>query len=178
MKLKVGDKVRVKESLKNNMRYGTNTFVSDMSKYKGQVVTITKCMSFGEYRIEEDDERWNWTKEMFEPVPSFGKHLLRDGVIVKRRDGSYAIVMGDNIYSKKGNMNLCSYNETLEDSCFPKIADLDIMAIYRPVGYGSITEILDGKCLELIAERPEVKEMTLEEICKELGYDVKIVKEE
>jgi hypothetical protein len=114
---------------------------------------------------------------MLEPVPSFGKHLLRDGVIVKRRNDTYAIVIGDNTYSGKGFICLDEYYDDLSNRFDP--SNFDIMAIYTPDGHCSIYDLLKGEYLELIAERPEeVKEMTLEEICKELGYNVKIVKEE
>lgn len=176
--LKVGDKVRVKENLIIGERYGNRTIVSDMADLRGKIVTISKAIGHNLYNIAEDTSplSYDWTEEMFEPV-SFGKHLLRDGVIVRRRDDTYAIVIGDYFHSKTGYSCLSSYDDSLY--CKECIHDeLDIMAIYKPIGRGSIDSILDGKYLMLISERPaEVKEMTLEEICKELGYNVKIVKE-
>lgn len=106
----------------------------------------------------------------------FDKHLLRDGVIVKRKGGSYAIVSGDHTYSKTEFYCLNNYFENLKSK---HVSELDIVAIYEPTGTGTINNILDGQYLRLIAERPEeVREMTLDEICKELGYNVKIVKED
>lgn len=114
-----------------------------------------------------------------EILSPFGKHLLRDGVIVRRRDDTYAIVIGNNTHSIKGFIRLFDYNDDLTMRLDQP--DYDIMAIYTPGGFGSIKDLFKGEYLELIAERPEVKEevkeMTLEEICKELGYNVKIVKE-
>ena len=123
------------------------------------------------WRINPDAE-----VEILESV--FGKHLLRDGVIVKRRNNTYAIVIGDYLYSKMGHILLSDYETNL--TCPPSpTKDLDIMVIYKATGYGNIFDILDGNSLEVIAERPEeVKEMTLDQICKELGYNVKIVKED
>lgn len=114
--------------------------------------------------------------EVLEPV--FGKHLLCDGVIVKRRDDTYAIVIGDYLYSKGGHILLSDYNDDLINQ--NSISDVfDIMAICKPIGKGSIIDIFNGILLDLVAERPEeVKEMTLDQICKELGYNVKIVKED
>lgn len=113
--------------------------------------------------------------DVLEPV--FGKHLLRDGVVVKRRNDTYAIVIGDYLYSKMGHTLLSDYDDDLINQ-IAYTKDLDIMAICKPIGKGSIIDIFNGILLGLIAERPEeVKEMTLAEVCKELGYNVKIVKE-
>ena len=52
-------------------------------------------------------------------------------------------------------------------SCFDDDENNDIMKVERPVMYHTVFE------------RDEtVKEMTLDEICKALGYEVKIIKEE
>lgn len=179
-KFKPGDKVKVREDLEVGRIYGNYEFVGQMEKVRGKTVTIETVTLRGNYQLEEDCEGYIWTKEMFEPVPAFGKHLLRDGVIVKRRDNTYAIVIGNNTHSIKGFIRLFEYNNDLTMKLYQP--DYDIMAIYTPEGFGSIKDLFKGEYLELIAERPEVKEevkeMTLEEICKELGYNVKIVKEE
>ncbi len=174
-KLKPGDKVKVREDLKTDRVYGNYNFTTDMKNFNGKVVTISEVTDFGNYKIAEDTEGYIWTEQMFEPVPSFGKHLLRDGVIVKRKNDTYAIVIGNSMHSKKGFINLSDYDDDLKNKIDP--SEFDIMAIYTPDGSGSIRDIINGEYLELIAERPEVKEMTLEQICKELGYNVKIVKE-
>lgn len=55
--------------------------------------------------------------------------------------------------------------------------DLDIVQIYRP-RYDSNVMSTDLYDYELVWERKEVKEMTMEEICEALGYEVKIKKED
>lgn len=133
------------------------------------------------YNVElNDGSVWKINPDAkIEILSPFGKHLLRDGVIVKRRDDTYAIVIGDNTYSGNGFICLEKYDDDLTMRLYQP--DYDIMAIYTPEGFGSIKDLFKGEYLELIAERPEVKEevkeMTLEEICKELGYNVRIVKE-
>lgn len=68
MKYKVGDKVRVRSDLEESETYGDQTFVKQMEKYKGKLVTISEEHP-GFYYIKEDkDENWCWTDEMFEPV--------------------------------------------------------------------------------------------------------------
>lgn len=35
-----------------------------MTSFRGRVVTISECYDYG-YRIIEDNEKWNWTDQMF-----------------------------------------------------------------------------------------------------------------
>lgn len=66
MKYKVGDKVRIRKDLMIFERYGKQTFVEQMEKYKGMPATISEVFSDA-YHIKEDKgENWNWTDEMFE----------------------------------------------------------------------------------------------------------------
>ena len=67
MKYKVGDKVKVREDLKIGKTYNGQTFVPQMKKYKGQIVTI-KIVDNGGHYIEEDGQDWYWTDEMLEDV--------------------------------------------------------------------------------------------------------------
>ena len=65
MKYKVGDKVRVRRDLKNDVSYGSRYTVEEMTDYKGNVVTISEVRP-NCYWIEGDEEGWDWTDEMFE----------------------------------------------------------------------------------------------------------------
>ena len=67
MKYKDGDKVRVRSDLYDDRVYGGYDFSEEMESYKGKIVTI---ISNGRdyYEIEEDDTKYAWTDEMFEPV--------------------------------------------------------------------------------------------------------------
>lgn len=82
MKYKLGDRVKVhsKEWFDNNCdrndffntygstsRKGSNSFVPDMQKLCGKIVTIKNVRSFAKsYSIREDSGRWNWEDWMFE----------------------------------------------------------------------------------------------------------------
>ena len=68
MKYKVGDKVRVRSDLEESETYGDQTFVKQMEKYKGKLVTISEEHPRFYYIKEDKDENWCWTDEMFEPV--------------------------------------------------------------------------------------------------------------
>lgn len=65
MKYKVGDKVKVRSDLKNDVSYGSQCTVEEMMDHKGSVVTISE-VGQTYYQIEGDEEGWSWTDEMFE----------------------------------------------------------------------------------------------------------------
>lgn len=65
MKYNVGDNVRVRRDLKNDVGYGSRHTVKEMMDYKGNVVTISEVRT-NCYWIEEDKKAWDWTDEMFE----------------------------------------------------------------------------------------------------------------
>ena len=67
MKYKVGDKVKVREDLEVDKRYGTEEFIEEMEEYKGKIVTID-TVNEDDYYIEEDKQSWSWTEEMLEDV--------------------------------------------------------------------------------------------------------------
>ena len=82
-KLELGQKVTIKSldwynANKNGytgiVTLSTESFVSDMSEYCGKTATIVDVFKDldGEsdaimYRIDLDNQGWNWTDEMFEP---------------------------------------------------------------------------------------------------------------
>ena len=77
-KYKVGDKVRVRSDLRIGERYHDMTFLNDMAKFMGQVVTINK-VKYSWYGIDGYHDTF-WTDEMFEglaeekpdkPTPKF-----------------------------------------------------------------------------------------------------------
>lgn len=67
MKYKVGDKVKVREDLKDGKDYGNVWIAKEMTNYRGKVVTI-KDIKRDCYTIEEDLKNYFWTDEMLEDV--------------------------------------------------------------------------------------------------------------
>lgn len=65
MKYKVGDRVRVRNDLKDGEIYGCYDFSEGMEKHKGKNVTISFAED-GCYDIEEDGGKYTWTDKMFE----------------------------------------------------------------------------------------------------------------
>lgn len=75
-KLKVGDRVLVKsrewydaesKDKRGYVHFPEESFVTDMVKYLGTIVTISYISDDGSYRIEEDEGDWGWIDDMFDP---------------------------------------------------------------------------------------------------------------
>ena len=71
MRFKIGDKVRVREDLEVDKRYGREFFVGGMERYRGEVMEIDDTWNSAGYNLKEDDENWLFTDEMFEPVEKY-----------------------------------------------------------------------------------------------------------
>lgn len=83
MKYKVGDKVKVRNDLVVNETYGDGCrFRSDMARYKGQIVTISKVEDCF-YNIKEDRYYWSWVDEMFVDVVENKKYKIGDKVKIR-----------------------------------------------------------------------------------------------
>ena len=68
MKLKVGDKVRVRKDLIAGHFYDyTTSFIPDMRKYMGKIATIRRKYSYA-YSLDIDGGCWNWSESMLEPA--------------------------------------------------------------------------------------------------------------
>ena len=166
--LKVGDKIL----LKNQRGYSWNS-EGKMDHYMGRVVTIDE-MNDSYFTIKEDDGKNYCTKWRFDcddielKVNCLELKDLQFADILTLRNGQRYVIANDHMFGYyddddfdcdclKGNYN---NNLTNEDSD----ASFDIIKVER---YGQV-----------IYEREKtVKKMTVSEICKELGYDVEIVKE-
>lgn len=74
MKYKVGNKVKVRENLEVDKKYGTEEFVEEMEEYRGKIVTID-TVNKDDYYIEEDKQTWSWTEEMLEDVKNDNKSI-------------------------------------------------------------------------------------------------------
>jgi hypothetical protein len=101
---------------------------------------------------------------------------LRNFDIVLTRDGDVRILIGSQLIDKHGYMmgpvsNYCC------DLTYPFDPDKDIVAVRRSSTLEDMSfDAFEKKLGRLVYERDETVEMTLEEICKALGKNVKIVK--
>lgn len=178
MKHKVGDKVRIREDLKENVYYGEYFAVSEAIRFGGKTVTISDIdMSKFSYEIEEDGGKFYWTDEMFDLA---AKDLIQPGSVVECRSGEKFIYINGIFMHSDGWMFLGDggLNDFSDDLVFLSgDKDFDIMRVFESKST-TLYNFFNHNCLTLVWERKETKEMTLEEIEKALGYPVKIVKGE
>lgn len=110
---------------------------------------------------------------------NFCKDDFKTGDIVTLRNGDRLIVTKKdfNDIDVNNDNNLCDISELDNDLRYiniwagkdltqPEDKKNDIMKVERPTQY------------KIMYDRNEVKEMTLAQVCKELGYKVMIIKEE
>ena len=160
-----GKKVRVKNNLRNieDFRGG---FTPSMEEFEGKIVTITNVYDDKVY-IKEDIPGHIWDLRAFEEL-SFNKGDIKEGDIITLRNGDRLLVDADKDLQDLSEENdnsvasLYVYRNDMIHCCGNK--DYDIVKVERPVKYSTIFE------------REEVREMTVEEISKALGYEVKVVK--
>jgi hypothetical protein len=128
------------------------------------------------YTILEFDD-FDWSD--FTMKKEFTKKDLKNGDVIKRRCGSVEIVCIDTgtIITKNGWNDLKDINDDLTYKPDTDWDGNDIVAVRRPNEPMHCNfDAFDRKYGTLVYERKEVEEMTLEEVCKALGKDIKIVK--
>lgn len=142
--------------------YGSDTAYNfNMGSYAD-----TDCYEEQHYTILEWEDFMN--KE-------FTKAYLKTGDVVKFRRGETGIINCnlDMIITQEGWVGLDTYNENLIDTINH---DYDIVAVRRPNKRGACQFRAFQKQLgTLVYEREEVEEMTLAEVCKLLGKNIKII---
>ena len=123
-----------------------------------------------------------WSDYMVAPKPTFTKSDLKDGDFVLRRNGDIEIALPSlgAFVSDRGYMDFDSVADDLShfDGSSPvsEDEDWDIIEVRRP----SKVHHCQFDCFqngwgEVVYERSEVVEMTMEEICEALGKKIKIV---
>ena len=122
-------------------------------------------------------EDFDWSD--FEMKKEFTKKDLKNGDVIKRRCGDVEIVCvetGTCIINGSGWNSLHNLNDDL--TWVHKNPDYDVVAVRRPTCPKECTfSAFDSGYGELVYERKEVEEMTLAEVCKALGKEIKIIKE-
>lgn len=144
---KVGDQVRVKNDLVVGRMYGNDLFTSKMKPFLGKVVTIATSDSSGGYTITEVN-RYYFTDEMLEPVNKYPR------VMWVSDDGETWL-----------------QRVVFMEKCGKYLAWKDAESLEEAEGVYRMTDWKYAKTFEKLT-----KEMTLEEVCKKLGYNIKIIK--
>lgn len=104
----------------------------------------------------------------------FSKSDLTNGMIVETRKGTLLLVLNGNLVNNDSWVSLSHYNEDLTRYDWMKDDYRDIVKVYKTKGEQTLNNMFKNKTL--IWERVEYKEMTIDEIEKELGYKIKIIK--
>lgn len=146
-KYKAGDKVRVKDHRVN----GKNIFWSPyMDKMFGKIVTIKCVLGDGTYHIEEME--FSWCDEMFEGLADTTGNEVIDLLMEK---------LGVKV-NEKFEINGGYYNPYY----FDEIGNIRGISGYK--GNSWLSELIHGAVKIKKIPKPEIKEMTIEEIEKEL----------
>lgn len=172
-KFKVGDTVRV-----------VRANIYDKNKYIGDIFTIKKINPNAPFKCEEhygvEDNSCRWVfdvneLELVEEKP-FTKADLKTGMVVEHKDGDRFMVIGDHLVSDDCCHKLSEYKDDLTP-VVPYLPCAEIVAVYniKADELDDISDVFADMCLATIWRREEVKEMTVKEIEKQLGYKVKIV---
>lgn len=170
MRIKVGDRVRILDG--RNKPSENIYWVNEMDKYIGEVRTVKYIDRDGTFSLEGIGyffvEKWLAPAE-------FTKADLKEFDVVEFRDSSKALVTKDAFMDdlEADGFSFRTWNDDLKDNTHTD--KYDIMKVYRPTDSLPLDKS-KWKDLPVVYERTEVKEMTVEEISKALGYEVKVVK--
>lgn len=175
-KHKVGDRVTVRKGMDTSKKHGGVSIIAFMRELGGKTFTIKEIdyttFKVPTYRFE--DEGCYWTDAMLDEDEDIEitdpMSIVENGNIVQVARGEYYFYLNGKGLDKNG-YTLFGHPE-FEIIKIWKIADSNIYSSY---------ELINPKACkgELVWEKPlAAKEMTVSEIEKALGYNVKIVKEE
>ena len=68
MKYKVGDIVKIKDSLQAGEKYGICRVIESMLKFRGTIDTIEYIDTVGDFYLSDEDNSYVWHKDMLEPA--------------------------------------------------------------------------------------------------------------
>lgn len=139
-----------------------------MAQYCGKILTIKNAQTYacGDRYDLEGISRYSWSNDMLEAYVINSLGDVQFGDILTLRNGERYVYVNDRMYGEKdyytrnGSTPTLWYNDDLTENENHK--SQDIMKVER-----------EG---QIIYEREDVREMTVEEISKALGYEVKVVK--
>lgn len=170
MSIKVGDRVRILDGRENPNIFPI--WAKEMDELIGEV-RIVERVFMDSYGLS--DTEYFFAEEWLAPADDFTKADLKEFDIVEFRNGRQALItmnIAMGVLEADG-FSFRTWNDDLKDNTGADI--YDIMKVYRPTD-NIPTDKSKWKDLPVVYERTEVKEMTVEEISKALGYEVKVVK--
>lgn len=171
MNFKVGDKVRVKKNLKDIEKF-KHGYMPDMESFEGKIVTIKGVYAEEGVTIEEDIHHYYWDFRAFEPInkKTTKEELLKMPIGTKittnKDEDNIFVKISDCVF--ENNNDECVWDTDIEEDL--SITDIECGDKIIKIEVPTYETVYDSS--------EKVKEMTMDEICKALGYNVKIVKEE
>ncbi len=125
------------------------------------------CYSIGGYQSCDYFRKYRcnileWSDYM---QKEFTKADLKDGMVVKHRNGDKRMVISEALIGENGYADQNCFREDLTHRYFK---DLDIVGVYAIQEYSNFADMLSDYNLELIWERKEPKKMTVEEMRQKL----------
>ncbi len=167
-KFKVGDKVRIRKDLKEGNSYRIHVH-QNMATHAGEIKTVCEIVSKTTYVLDVPREgglEWHFTEDMLESAMMTTIDDLQFGDILTLRNGeryvyAYGVIFGEerSYYCDDELVEKYFRNDLTRQS---EMKEYDIVKVER-----------EG---QVIYEREDIREMTVEEISKALGYEVKVVK--
>lgn len=121
----------------------------------------------GEYSSRVFAEKYNYKILEYGDYmqKKFTKADLKDGMVVKHRNGDKRMVISEALIGENGYADRNCFREDLTHRYFK---DLDIVGVYAIQEYNNFADMLLDYNLELIWERTESKKMTVEEMKQKL----------
>lgn len=106
---RAGDKVRIYPDVFDGFEASNIMFVHKMEAYKDRILTIDRIDDWDEaYHIKEDDGRWLWVDEFFEPAK---KNIFAEQNAILLANGEIRLVHEERLYLPDGTSIGCEVYE-------------------------------------------------------------------
>lgn len=117
MEYKIGDLVKIKDSIQVGEKYGGCNVIDDMLKYRGMVDIIEYIDKEGDYHLANDNNPYVWNKDMLEPALTV-KQTKMDRLDIYQ----YILNNLEETYKNKNN----DYGNSVADT-YKKFGDLSFL---------------------------------------------------
>lgn len=117
MEYKIGDVVRIKDSIQEGEKYGGCNVINDMLPFRGTIDIIEYIDGDGDYHLANDNNPYVWNKDMLEPALTV-KQAKMDRLDIYK----YIINNLEETYKAKNN----DYGNSVADT-YEKFGDLSFL---------------------------------------------------
>jgi len=108
-------------------------------------------------------------------MKNFSKKDIENGMVVKLKNGTKCLVINNHLMEENTKYFAGNISDRNDDLKSPSYENFDIDVVYKTKGY-TLGSIFNDDELQVIWKRPIEIEMTLGEVCRELGKTIKIIK--